>query len=108
MSPIVKVVKPSGILDNLTTQKLRQDIDDLLSSGANTILVDFQDVTFMNSSGLGALVAILKNVRAQNAQLFLCSLSEQVKMIFALTKMDRIFQICENPSDFEQKVNKIN
>jgi len=47
--------------------------------------------SYMNSSGLGALVSILKAVRSTGAELFICSLSEQVKMIFHLTKMDRVF-----------------
>jgi anti-anti-sigma factor len=58
----------------------------------------------MNSSGLGALVSILKAVRSTGAELFICSLSEQVKMIFQLTKMDRVFKIFANQDEFEQKV----
>jgi anti-sigma B factor antagonist len=58
----------------------------------------------MNSSGLGALVSILKAVRSAGAELFLCSLSEQVKMIFQLTKMDRVFKIFVNqPMNLSKK-----
>jgi anti-anti-sigma factor len=104
MSSIVKIVQPSGILDGVSVNQLRREISDLLESGATIVLVDFQDVTFMNSSGLGALVSTLKVVRSAGAELFLCSLSDQVKIIFQLTKMDRVFKTFANRDEFEQKV----
>ena len=104
MDSIVKVVQPSGILDGITVNSLRREISDIVEGGANIVLVDFQDVTFMNSSGLGALVSTLKVVRSAGAELFLCSLSDQVKIIFELTKMDRVFKTLANRDEFEQKV----
>ncbi len=104
MSSLVKIVHPSGILDGVSVNQLRREISDLVESGANIVLVDFQDVTFMNSSGLGALVSTLKVVRSAGAELFLCSLSDQVKIIFQLTKMDRVFKTFANRDEFEQKV----
>jgi anti-anti-sigma regulatory factor len=43
-------------------------------------------------------------VRSAGAELFLCSLSDQVKIIFQLTKMDRVFKTLANRDEFEQKV----
>ena len=104
MSSTVKIIQPSGILDGATVNQLRREVSEIVEMGADIVLVDFQDVTFMNSSGLGALVSILKAVRSAGAELFICSLSEQVKMIFQLTKMDRVFKIFVNQDEFEQKV----
>lgn len=103
MSNNVKIVKPSGILDGSTSVNLRQEVETLLAKGTKNILLDFAQVTFMNSSGLGVLVAILKKVRSTGAELYICSLNEQVKMIFSLTKMDSVFTICENQTDFNKK-----
>ena len=104
MSSIVKIVQPSGILDGVRTNELRREIGDVVESGADIVLVDFQDVMFMNSSGLGALVAILKGVRSAGRELFICSLNEQVKMIFELTKMNRVFKSFASRDEFERKV----
>jgi anti-anti-sigma factor len=104
MSSIVKIVKPSGILNSVNVNQLRREISDLVESGANIVLVDFQNVTFMNSSALGALVSTLKAVRLAGADLFVCSLSDHVKFIFQLTKMDRVFKTFDNRDEFEQKV----
>lgn len=106
MSSIVKIIQPSGILDAVSTKELRREVSDILANGANIILVDFQDVTFINSSALGALVSTLKLVRSAGAELFICSLTEQVKMMFELTKMNRIFKSFASRDEFEQKIGE--
>jgi len=101
MSTVVKVIRPSGILDGTKAAQFRQEIGNLLESSADIILVDFADVTFMDSSGLGALVLSLKNVRAAGGKLYICSINEQIKMLFELTSMDRVFEIFPTREDFE-------
>ncbi len=105
MSSVVKILQPSGILDSVKTNELRRDVSEVLADGANVILLDFQEVTFMNSSGLGTLVAILKNVRSEGGKLYICSLSDQVKIIFSLTKMDKIFKVFASRDDFEAQLS---
>ena len=107
MSLVVQVIKPEGILDGTKTDQFRQEINDSVNTGANAILVDFSNVTFMDSSGLGALVLSLKTIRNADAKLFICSINEQVKMLFELTSMDRVFEIFSSLEEFEQKVTKL-
>ncbi|MCA1995285.1 MAG: STAS domain-containing protein [Coleofasciculus sp. S288] len=104
MSPVVKVVRPSGILDATKAGQFRQEITNLVESNVDIVLVDFQEVTFMDSSGLGALVLALKTVRAAGGKLFICSVNEQIKMLFELTSMDRVFEIFPTREDFESAV----
>lgn len=105
MSSVIQVIEPNGILDGTKAQEFRQKINESIESGANIILVDFNDVTFMDSSGLGALVLSLKTVRAAGAKLFLCSINEQIRMLFELTSMDRVFEIFPSREDVEKKFN---
>lgn len=79
-------------------------IIDLLRGEIDSILLDLNQIEFMNSSSIGALVAILKVVRAENKKLYLCSLTDQVSMIFELTKMDRIFTTFKDRDEFNRKV----
>jgi anti-sigma B factor antagonist len=72
MNFIVKIVQPSGILNGVTANKMRRQISDVIDKGADIVLVDFQDVTFMNSSGLGVLISTLRVVHAGGNQLFIC------------------------------------
>lgn len=98
----VKVIKLSGNLNATTSQEFRQNITGIVEGGARIVLVDFQDVTFMDSSGLGALVLAFKTLRAADAQLVLCSINEQVRILFELTNMDRVFEIFPNQEEFHQ------
>ncbi|MDJ0689101.1 MAG: STAS domain-containing protein [Xenococcaceae cyanobacterium MO_188.B32] len=107
MSLAVQVIEPEGILDGTKTDKFRQEIDECVRTGANIILVDFTNVTFMDSSGLGALVLSLKTIRTAGAKLFICSINEQIKMLFELTSMDRVFEIFSSREEFERKVVKL-
>lgn len=98
-----KVFQPAELLDGISTNHLRREITDAMVEGVKTILVDLQDVTFMNSAALGALVATLKAVRAGGGELYLCSLHHQVHIIFQLTKMDQIFTVYADRQAFEQQ-----
>ncbi len=101
MKTAVKVIRPNGILDGTQATQFRREINDSLSKNTKIILIDFQDVTFMDSSGLGILVLALKNARTAGCELFLCSINEQIKMLFELTSMDQVFKIYANRAEFE-------
>ncbi|MEH2348275.1 MAG: STAS domain-containing protein [Nostoc sp.] len=98
----VKVIKLNGNLNATTSQEFRQNITDILEGGARIVLVDFKDVTFMDSSGLGALVLAFKTLRAADTKLVLCSINEQVRILFELTNMDKVFEIFPNQDAFNQ------
>lgn len=104
MSKVVKQVQLSGILDSTKAGQFRQDINNIVTAGADLVLVDLKDVTFVDSSGLGALVSALKTVRSAGGKLCICSINEQVRMLFELTSMDRVFDVFKNWEDFEQKM----
>ncbi|MDX2217196.1 MAG: STAS domain-containing protein [Oculatellaceae cyanobacterium bins.114] len=104
-SPKIKVVKPSGILDSTQTKKLRSEIDTILQAGIHIILMDLENVTFMDSSGLGALVVNLKAVRTAGGKLYICSMNGQIQILFELTGMDKVFKIFANQSEFYQKAD---
>jgi anti-anti-sigma factor len=104
MKSKVAIVQPSGILDGTRAAQFRQEINELVENKADIVVIDFKDVTFMDSSGLGALVLALKTVRAAKAQLFLCSINDQIKMLFDLTSMDRVFEVFSSREELEQKI----
>ena len=97
------VFQPADLMDGISAHQLRSDVNDVLADGVKTILIDLKDVTFMNSSAIGSLVATLKAVRGEGGTLSLCSLNDQVRIIFELTKMDNIFDIHADRHEFMQK-----
>lgn len=94
------VVQPQGILDGVRATQLRQEISEILGRGSSIILIDLKDVNFMDSSGLSGLVSALKMTRTAGSKLYLCSINEQLQMVFDLTRMDRVFETFSNRDDF--------
>jgi len=104
MEPVnFRILEPSGILDGTQAEDFRRKVDAALEEGVNTLLIDLKDITFVDSSGLGILVVILKKVRAAKKQMFVCSINEQVRMLFELTSMDRVFEVLPDRSSFEAR-----
>jgi anti-sigma B factor antagonist len=100
----VQVIKLSGIINASQSQELREEITELLKTSPKIILVDCQEVAFMDSSALGALVLAFKTLRAANTKLVLCSINEQVRILFELTSMDKVFEIFPNQDDFNRSL----
>ena len=106
MSSKIKVVQPAGLLDSTIATEFREEINRYVEDKADIIIVDFKDVTFMDSSGLGALVMSLKTIKTAGGQIFLCSINDQVRMLFELTNMDRVFDIFANLETLKKHLNK--
>lgn len=104
MNSIVKIIQPVGIFDGTKANEFRQEINESIQGNVEIILINFQDVTFMDSSGLGALVLALKSTRSSGTKLVVCSLNEQIRMLFELTSMDRVFEILPDRQAFEEKL----
>ena len=78
----------------------------LFEEGKHNLVVDLQAVRFVDSSGLGALVSGFKNASSRNGNLKLAGLQLQVKSMFELTRLHRVFEIytdsAEALSSFQQ------
>lgn len=104
MSTELQVVQLSGSFDITMVAKFRQQIDSMVAAGTKTALIDLADITFMDSSGLGALVAALKTLRAEGGQLYLCSMNDQIKMLFDLTGLNAVFETYDTREEFDRVV----
>ncbi len=63
-----------------------------IDEGANNLVIDLEQVDFIDSSGLGALVSILK-ILSKEGRLSITGLTQKTEQIFRLTRMDTIFNI---------------
>lgn len=102
--PMLKVFQPSQFITEVNAQEIRDWVQESLSSGAKHLLIDFSDVQFINSSGLGALAIALKNARAVDCDVALCKLNPQVRMTLEISGMDQAFDIYPSQDDFMNKM----
>lgn len=75
------------------TSKLRDMIHDTLESGKKKILLNMSEVYYLDSSGLGELVAAYTTVTRQGGKLKLMKLTRRVQDVVQLTKVYRIFEV---------------
>jgi anti-anti-sigma factor len=103
MTNQIKFIQPSGRLDVTTAADFRQQASDIASSSnpPKYLVVDLQDINFMDSSGLGALVSALKLIRNNNGDMVICGANDQVQMLFELTSMIKIFKIYSTVDEFK-------
>jgi anti-sigma B factor antagonist len=63
---------------------------------ASNIVLDLGEIEFMDSTGLGAMLSCLRTIKAKGGSLRLASLTPEVRRLFDLVMMDRVFEIYED------------
>lgn len=66
------------------------------ANGAKNILMNFSDLEYMNSSGIGLIVTLLIRVRRQNQRLLAFGLNEHYRQIFELTRLNEAIAIYDD------------
>lgn len=87
----VTVVAPSGRLDVAGAPALKAVIGDAVKTGAPRLVIDMEGVSFVDSTGLGSVIAALKLVRSSKGDLRLAAPNQQVRVVLELTTLDRVF-----------------
>lgn len=87
------VVDVTGEVDVYTAPALRERLTALVESGRTDLVVDLTAVRFMDSTGLGLLVGVLKRIRGLDGQLQLVIDAERLLKVFRITSLDQVFTI---------------
>lgn len=87
----VTLIEVGGQLIVGNRQLLKEQVLDQLERGDRKFIVDFSKTDYIDSSGLGVLVTLSKKIREQGGQLSLVGLSEDLRTLFELTKLDTLF-----------------
>lgn len=90
---IVKIEIQEERMDAHNSGDLKEQMLQLFDEGKCNLIIDLSGVRFVDSSGLGALVSGFKNASAREGSLKLCSLQPQVRSMFELTRLHRVFEI---------------
>jgi len=80
-------------LDANNSEELKAEFHRLFETGMKDLVIDLKEVLFIDSSGLGALVSGYKSASILHGSLRLSNLQSQVKSMFELTRLHRVFDI---------------
>ena len=92
----VIIAELSGALDVAIQADLKDELSKITEMNNDDLVLDFKRVSFIDSSCLGALVAITKKIRESGGDIKIANLNDDVRSIFQITRLDKIFDIHEN------------
>jgi len=95
----VSVLELKGDLDVSSAPTLQAALQQLMDDGKRLVVLDLEAVPFMDSSGLGVLVAAHRRLTAAGGQIALASAAPALKTVFKLTRTDRLFKLYDAVSD---------
>jgi anti-anti-sigma factor len=78
---------------------LRATVDSLLSSGATRIIINLEQVNYVDSAGLGALIEMHRNTKAKGGRLVLCNLGANLRRALESARLLTIFETCPAEAD---------
>lgn len=93
------VVAASGEIDVATAPVLRDRLTELVEAGSTRLIVDLEDVDFIDSTGLGVLVGAVRRTRADAGDLRLVCTNTRILKVFEATGLHEVFMIGSTVDD---------
>ncbi len=94
-----KIIQVSGEVDLYNVSELKKALFSITDGKHYSVVVDMKNVNYMDSSGIGALVAGQKKMRAHNGKFALMNIHEDVLNILKLATLDKFFKIYESDDE---------
>ncbi|SFE32291.1 anti-sigma F factor antagonist [Alteribacillus iranensis] len=101
----VLCIRLEGELDHHAAGKLRQQVDNVLQEkGIKHIVLNLEELTFMDSSGIGVILGRYQQISKQGGEMVVCSISSPVKRIFELSGLFKILRLESREADALRKL----
>jgi anti-sigma B factor antagonist len=97
-TPTEIIVYCTGKINSNTTQSLKTTVKPLFSA-SKTVVLDLTNVSYMDSSGLGAIVGLYVSAKAADSQLKLIHLNERLKELFSIARLGQFLAEGRDPKD---------
>jgi anti-sigma B factor antagonist len=92
----VPVIDMTGDVNAFAEAALNAAFAQARHTNPSTVLLNFRDVTYMNSTGIALVVALLAQARKVRMQLLVCGLSDHYRHIFDITRLADFMSIYED------------
>jgi stage II sporulation protein AA (anti-sigma F factor antagonist) len=101
----VLCVRLKGELDHHTAEKLKKRaIDAIEKHSIKHIILNLQDLTFMDSSGIGVILGRYKQIKNNQGEMVVCAISPSIKRLF---EMSGLFKIIKLELSEENALNRL-
>jgi anti-sigma B factor antagonist len=99
----VSILFLKGYLDAHTYPHFESELQKLVDEKRYKIIVDFKELSYISSAGLGVFMGFIETVRENEGDIKLCSMSQKVFKVFDLLGFPTIYQIVKDADDAHQK-----
>ncbi len=93
----IAIMEPRGsLIGGEETDEIKAKAHDLIEQGNRKLVMDLGGVAYINSTGIGALVAIHSMYEKAHGTVKLCNMAKSVQNVFVITKLTGVFDVEEN------------
>jgi anti-sigma B factor antagonist len=86
----------NGDFDSRCAGQIKEQIRDAILGGAINVIINLENVYYIDSAGLGTLVSALKTAKEKGGSIKLAGVTPQVQMVVQLTRLHYVFDIYDN------------
>ena len=97
---LIVTIKNTDRLNILNSAEVEKELTELVLSENRTILLNFDDILFIDSSGFQALLSVHIDAKLNNSRLVLINVNDEINELFRLVDLDNIFEI-ETKNEFQ-------
>lgn len=85
------VIMPEGDMDIYTSGTFKEDVLNSFEKTPTDLLIDGEKLDYIDSTGLGAMIGILKKVKEHDHKIYLQNIKSNIKKLFDITELDKLF-----------------
>ena len=95
----VRAVRIAGNLDTQTSPVAQDQMTQLIDDGATKLLIDFEDLNYISSSGLRMLLVAAQRLEGTSGQLRICNQNSMVREVFDTSGFSEIFSVYSSQAE---------
>lgn len=96
---LVKFENPGQKLTAVISENFKNQVYQLIDLENKNIIIDLENITFIDSSGFGAIVAVYNHAKNSQLDIKLCNVASTVMSLIKITKLDQVFEIYDSVED---------
>ena len=87
------IFAPKGELDIFSSPNFKEKVVNAFESRNSDIIIDLEKLEYVDSTGLGALISILRRLKESNNKIYIDNIKPNIKKLFLITELDKLFVI---------------
>jgi anti-sigma B factor antagonist len=102
----ITILNVSGFLDAHTAPVLENDLQKLMDNGRYNIIVNFEELNYISSAGLGVFMGFIEQIRERGGDIKMCNMNAKIYRVFDLLGFPTLYDIVESEKEAVEKFSK--